>query len=539
MMGLGLSVTRRAARVAEASFRTVQEMLSSNLGRRGEGAIWNAGGYRYEEAASDASDHHLTTAGGVKLYVLPGDGGYSVMAFGAAGDGSTDDTEAFAAALTAAPDNGNVFAPSATYKITDELDTSGTTIGKRMHLGGAVLLFTADAASIVIGQQGSGLFMRGGEIRCSNNYAGTAIKVAEQARSTDAGRSWWLTDGTLYCNTATGTAFDAHVSTDDHRIVGGRCMGLTIKGFEYGIRLRSNAPSGVGFVNDNEFHALRIPGNTANGIVIEASSSGTNEASANAFFGVVTQWMDGVTQKNILIADARCKRNKLVGVEPWDISSASGAVVEDAGSQTTWLGAAMSSGGVSALGSTAVGIVAQDSGNECSRLLLGSRTVSENRETRQSQTFDTDDLTTLDVRNGAIMVEGTVTAGTRLTNIIQGGTGQIITIHFKGNTLLSNQWGGTGQIYTRDRASRTPLSGEVCEFLYDGAAWYEIGARAPTVTEAAASSFAAIGSSLNTSGKFKGRRVWDTTNNREMRASGAAAGDSWHVIDGSATVTPA
>lgn len=120
MMGLGLSVTRRAARVAEASFRTVQEMLSSNLGRRGEGSIWNAGGYRYEEAASDASDHHLTTAGGVKLYVLPGDSGYSVMAFGAKGDGETDDIDAFkSVAACCRLKGGQMVVPAGDYLLTD------------------------------------------------------------------------------------------------------------------------------------------------------------------------------------------------------------------------------------------------------------------------------------------------------------------------------------------------------------------------------------------------------------------------------------
>jgi hypothetical protein len=47
------------------------------------GQIVPAGGFRYQVAASSATDHHVTTAGGVKLYVLPGaDGGISIKAFG-------------------------------------------------------------------------------------------------------------------------------------------------------------------------------------------------------------------------------------------------------------------------------------------------------------------------------------------------------------------------------------------------------------------------------------------------------------------------
>jgi hypothetical protein len=55
---------------------------------------------------------------------------------------------------------------------------------------------------------------------------------------------------------------------------------------------------------------------------------------------------------------------------------------------------------------------------------------------------------------------------------------------------------------------------------------------------ASAAEIVAIGNSVNTSGKYAGRLVWDTTNNRMMRASGSTAGSVWWVIDGSASVTP-
>lgn len=55
---------------------------------------------------------------------------------------------------------------------------------------------------------------------------------------------------------------------------------------------------------------------------------------------------------------------------------------------------------------------------------------------------------------------------------------------------------------------------------------------------ASATDIAAVGATINTAGKFVGRLVWDSTNNRMLRASGTAAADPWHVVDGSATVTP-
>ena len=71
-------------------------------------------GFSYQVAASGASDHHVTTAGGVKLYVLAGSEGYNVKAFGATGDGSTNDSTAFTTALGL---GGCVYAPAGTYLI--------------------------------------------------------------------------------------------------------------------------------------------------------------------------------------------------------------------------------------------------------------------------------------------------------------------------------------------------------------------------------------------------------------------------------------
>lgn len=57
-------------------------------------------GTRYQVAASSASDHDLTTAGGIKLYVLASsEGTYLASAFGIKGDGSTDNSAAYAIAL--------------------------------------------------------------------------------------------------------------------------------------------------------------------------------------------------------------------------------------------------------------------------------------------------------------------------------------------------------------------------------------------------------------------------------------------------------
>ena len=55
----------------------------------------------------------------------------------------------------------------------------------------------------------------------------------------------------------------------------------------------------------------------------------------------------------------------------------------------------------------------------------------------------------------------------------------------------------------------------------------------------AATAIAAVGDAINTTDKALGKVVYDTTNNRIMVASGAAAADAWYVADGSASVVPA
>ena len=64
-------------------------------------------GFAYQVAASGASDQHVTTAGGVKLYVLPGaDGAYDPVAFGASADGVTVDDASLQTAIAALPEFG-------------------------------------------------------------------------------------------------------------------------------------------------------------------------------------------------------------------------------------------------------------------------------------------------------------------------------------------------------------------------------------------------------------------------------------------------
>lgn len=63
--GKGVELVAGAAR----TFETVADMLAHPAASAPVGAIWNAGPHTYRVAAAVAADQHLTTAGGVKLYL--------------------------------------------------------------------------------------------------------------------------------------------------------------------------------------------------------------------------------------------------------------------------------------------------------------------------------------------------------------------------------------------------------------------------------------------------------------------------------------
>lgn len=101
--------------------RPVADLLANTTltyGNVTAGLEFEAGGFRYEVAASGASDQHVTTAGGVKLYVLPGgSSSYNVKAFGAVGDGIADDTAKIQAALNTGS-GATVYIPKGTYLVS-------------------------------------------------------------------------------------------------------------------------------------------------------------------------------------------------------------------------------------------------------------------------------------------------------------------------------------------------------------------------------------------------------------------------------------
>ena len=80
------------------------------------------GGHVYQVAASSASDQHVTTVGGVKLYAQPDQSGFvSATQFGAKGDGITNDTVAIQAAVSS---GYSLLIPSGNFLISAQINVS-------------------------------------------------------------------------------------------------------------------------------------------------------------------------------------------------------------------------------------------------------------------------------------------------------------------------------------------------------------------------------------------------------------------------------
>ena len=154
------------------------------------------------------------------------------------------------------------------------------------------------------------------------------------------------------------------------------------------------------------------------------------------------------------------------------------------------------------------------------------------------------------VQDAATYFEGKISGNfqpknTMLTNLAQlGSTGsasQYIVITgvntvaaISGANLLSNIGGQPLDATLTALAGLTVGAGDYIEAT--GADTFQTRKLFPTAT---ATEIADIADAVNTSGKFEGQLIWDTTNKRMLRASGSAAGDDWEVVDGSAQVTPA
>lgn len=158
-----------------------------------------AEGFSYEVAGSAAVDHHVTTAGGVKLYVLPGAGGkVAVEAFGDPSLAST-----WNAAYLAARATGALTGSGLSYTVTGTIIPQNgvelsfpTVVTINRGQPGAPLIRTQGFASYADDVDRSYVWHSSTAARNAQNYA-TGQYVMVAANSTDFNSAtWWQATAT-------------------------------------------------------------------------------------------------------------------------------------------------------------------------------------------------------------------------------------------------------------------------------------------------------------------------------------------------------
>lgn len=158
----------------------------------------------------------------------------SVVPFGAVGDGTTDDSAAIQAAITAAGEAPVALIPGATHRITSALDVPV------LYGNGATITIDADVDGLIVRPH-----TRMKDVNVRVTYAGEYTKAAVRLH-TDA--SWNVAATALLQNlTLEGknqtTLEGSGIEADDGGVRGVVCFltaeGLRIKRFKYGIRFRT------------------------------------------------------------------------------------------------------------------------------------------------------------------------------------------------------------------------------------------------------------------------------------------------------------
>lgn len=196
----------------------------------------------YEIADPTVTDHHLITVGGVKLYVAPNADGYHVEAFGAVGDGATDDTAPIQAAIDVAKGTAN---PKAAIAGVSE-KFGAVRLGGKTYYVSTVLDCTSDT--------NFGLTISGDStsaIKIVTDYDGALLTH---------GQRFTISDMTLSQTGTLDTGIEVHAPTRQSFF--GVMERIGVSGFKYGVLCRyslSDAYRSVTF--HNCVCGIRLPRN--------------------------------------------------------------------------------------------------------------------------------------------------------------------------------------------------------------------------------------------------------------------------------------
>ncbi len=428
--------------------------------------IWELTDYRAEindaSWTPDGYADHYTFDG--KVAVLQNLDSASLKQYGAA---DSDHTDMLISMLEHAPEGAVIQPKLRQINLSDGINlNSGSELGLHIDFEGANITLTNDNAGFVIGQPGSGL--SNANIHAYTGFTGVAIDVVSQTGAKKSQKQ--LSNINLRTLSQTGTGLRLIANNNNDKVTGLQATNINIDRFEYGVRLLANGSSNA-IVSGNNFTNLIVAGQSKYDIHLSTAGNSSNQVSSNNFTNIQTQYHSNSVKH--LYVGPHANLNSFTNFMGWDASGSGKLLFEILGEQNTLIGTIATSGGVSSFSASTNRLMQTDSGNQTNILQLGQRIIENSRYTHKSQTFSDADLPALDVRNGDVFIAKEVTAGTRLTKIIQGQNGQTVKIKFDGNTLLSNQWGGVGQFKLAGNASYYPANGAIKTFTYIDGVWYE------------------------------------------------------------------
>jgi len=226
-------------------------------------------GFAYKVAASDATDHQLTTAGGVKLYVMPTPAGhYNFACMNPAADGVTDDYPKLKKLIdverTGTPwyvSGPSIFFPSGEYFIGEAIELKasvrlwGRASGKQSD-SPAKLIFPADVRGIVVNRY--------------NTLNNGIEAIATTAADASIIEGLWLVGGGGSDRIAHGIWARARCVIRNVRVSGFRGCGIAVWAASNGPGAQTfGGPDPQGNANNTWVSAVTVNGNGEDGLRVD------------------------------------------------------------------------------------------------------------------------------------------------------------------------------------------------------------------------------------------------------------------------------
>ncbi len=521
----------------------------------------------------------------------------SVKDFGAVGDGVTDDTAAIQACLDAAPSGSAIYFPRGKYVVSSTLSTGNKTLlicgdGYRASVGayfGTASLANKDLydGTVIFSSVSSGVAF---DLNPTSSWAihlrdmaivgpGSGTSTGIRARSAQVGNTLV---GCVWVNVG---VFNFYDGVDLQAVLNGNFTRLRVVGISnYGLAIR--AYSAVGS-NNNTFTDLETYFTSTYAVYVY-------DCAGNRFFGPLIQNTPDGQYGIFFDGSAPNNNNDNLIVNPW-MEHGSGS----AGVLSVYVASGRNTQVLSFHGGTRATI--RFAGGTGHQLLGRTRftftgtcftidsaaeeCVYDTREIDQDGGGTVSDSGTRSVDKAVLPAEtyANISTSTSGINTVDKYAGKVIWDSTNRRAMRAegvnptDRWYDTaapffvqpgasgasagGQVFlvgsgSPEASKAAPIGALYCNTSSGGSSntfWVKSAnsgtVAAPSNTgweplmsaplDQSAANIASVAAAINTTDKRAGKYVWDTTNNRMMRASGSAAADPWYVVDGSTSVTPA